>query len=141
MNDKKRILFVCTQNSARSQMAEGLMRSMYGDCYEVFSAGTNPCQVNSFAIAAMDKINIDIRDHRSKSIDEYEGQVMDYVVTVCDSARETCPYFPGGRTVLHHSFNDPAAARGTYEDILSQFEKVRDEIKEWIASSVEQGLI
>lgn len=141
MNDKKRILFVCTQNSARSQMAEGLMRSLYGDRYEVFSAGTNPYQVNPFAIAAMDKINIDIRTHRSKSINEFEGQMMDYVVTVCDSAKETCPYFPGGRTVLHHSFNDPAAARGTDEAILSQFEKVRDELKEWITSRVEQELI
>lgn len=141
MNNKKRILFVCTQNSARSQMAEGLMRAMYGDRYEVFSAGTEPYRVNPFAIRAMDRAKIDIRSHRSKSIEEFDDQEMDYVVTVCDKAKENCPYFPGGKILLHHSFSDPAAAKGSDEEILAEFERVREEIKKWIEESVEQGLI
>ena len=141
MTDKKKILFVCTQNSARSQMAEGLMRAMYGDCYEVFSAGTEPYRVNPFAIQAMNRANIDIRTHRSKSIDEFNGEEMDYVVTVCDKAKENCPYFPGGKILLHQSFSDPAAVSGSDEEVLAEFELVRDEIKKWIEESVEQGLI
>jgi arsenate reductase len=141
LTDKKRILFVCTQNSARSQMAEGLMRFLYGDRYEVFSAGTESYRVNPYAIQAMDRANIDIRAHRSKSIDEFNGEEMDYVVTVCDKAKENCPYFPGGKILLHQSFSDPAAVSGSDEQILAEFERVRDEIKIWIEESVEQGFI
>lgn len=117
------------------------MRALYGDKYEVYSAGTEPYRVNPFAIEAMDRANIDIRAHRSKSIDEFDGREMDYVVTVCDSAHENCPYFPGGKIMLHHSFNDPAAVTGTNEIILAEFERIRDEIKEWIVKSVKQGII
>lgn len=141
MNNKKRILFICTQNSARSQMAEGLMRALYGDRYEVYSAGTDPFQVNPFAVQAMERAKIDIRDHRSKSIDEFNGEEMDYVVTVCDKAKENCPYFPGGKILLHQSFSDPAAIRGSDEEILAEFERVRDEIKKWIEQSVANGLL
>jgi arsenate reductase len=141
LTDKKKILFVCTQNSARSQMAEGLMRALYGDRYEVFSAGTEPSQVNPFAIQAMELAKIDISNHRSKSIDEFNGEEMDYVVTVCDRAKENCPYFPGGKVHIHHSFSDPAAVSGSDVEILAEFERIRDEIKKWIKESIGQGLI
>lgn len=136
MMDKKKILFVCTQNSARSQMAEGLLRALYGNRYEVFSAGTNPFRVNPFAIEAMKLGGIDISNHRSKSIDEFIDMGIDYAVTVCDSAKETCPYFPSAKVLLHHSFSDPAAVTGSDEAILAEFERVRDEIKEWIEESI-----
>lgn len=130
--EKKRIIFVCTQNSARSQMAEGLMRAMYGDKFEVFSAGTRPFRVNPYAIRAMQEIGIDISSHRSKSIDEFAGMEFDYVVTVCDNAKEECPYITGGKEYLHHSFPDPAKANGSDEEIISVFAHVRDEIRDWL---------
>ncbi len=139
--DKKKLLFICTQNSARSQMAEGLLRFMYGDRFEVFSAGTNPFRVNPFAIAAMKKAGIDISGHRSKSIDEFMDIDIDYAVTVCDSAKESCPYFPNAKVLLHHSFSDPAAATGSDEAILGEFERVRDEIRLWIEEAVATELI
>jgi len=139
--EKKKVLFVCTQNSARSQMAEGLLRALYGDRYEVFSAGTNPFRVNPFAIEAMKKIGIDISDHRSKSIDEFIDKDIDYAVTVCDSAKESCPYFPGAKVLLHHSFSDPAAVTGSDESVLGEFEWVRNEIRSWIEEAVSSGLI
>ncbi|MGE5544788.1 MAG: arsenate reductase ArsC [Bacillota bacterium] len=138
---KKKVLFICTQNSARSQMAEGLLRSMYGDRYEVYSAGTNPFRVNPFAIAAMKNIGVDLSGHRSKSIDEFTDVDIDYAVTVCDSARESCPYFPKAKVILHHSFTDPAAVRGSEDFILAEFEKVRDEIKAWIEEAVLTGML
>ncbi|MEN6313283.1 MAG: arsenate reductase ArsC [Clostridiaceae bacterium] len=136
MDKKKKVLFICTQNSARSQMAEGLLRAMYGDRYEVFSAGTNPFRVNPFAIEAMKKAGIDISNHRSKSIDEFTEMDIDYAVTVCDNARETCPYFPGAKNLLHHSFSDPAVATGSDENILAEFERVRDEIRIWLEEAI-----
>lgn len=139
--EKKKVLFVCTQNSARSQMAEGLLRALYGDRYEVFSAGTNPFRVNPFAIEAMKKIGIDISGHRSKSIDEFRELDIDYAVTVCDSAKESCPYFPGAKVLLHHSFSDPAAVTGSDEVILAEFERVRDEIRSWIEEAISAELI
>lgn len=139
--DKKKVLFICTQNSARSQMAEGLLTSMYGDRYEVFSAGTNPWRVNPVAIAAMKKVGIDISGYRSKSIDEFVDKDIDYAVTVCDNAKETCPYFPNAKILLHHSFSDPAAAAGSDEVIMAEFEQVRDEILVWIEKAVSTGII
>ena len=137
--EKKKVLFICTQNSARSQMAEGLLRSMYGDRFEVFSAGTNPFRVNPFAIAAMKNAGIDISSHRSKSIDEFIHQDIDYAITVCDSAKETCPYFPNAKVLLHHSFSDPAAATGSEEEILAEFQRVRDEIRMWLVKEFGEG--
>ncbi len=139
--DKKKVLFICTQNSARSQMAEGLLRSLYGDRYEVFSAGTNPFRVNPFAIEAMKKAGIDISSHRSKSIDEFVEMDIDYAVTVCDSAKENCPYFPSARVLLHKGFTDPAVTNGNDAEKLAVFEKVRDEIKTWIEAAVTTDLI
>jgi arsenate reductase len=128
---KEKVLFVCTHNSARSQMAEGLMNSLYGDRFEARSAGTEKTRVNPFAVEAMRRINIDISQHRSKTIEEFRDVVFDYVVTVCDNARESCPFFPG-KEVLHQNFSDPSAAEGSDKDVLEAFEKSRDEIRDWL---------
>lgn len=127
---KKKVLFLCTENSCRSQMAEGILRHLKGDKFEVFSAGTRPSAVNPTAIKVMAEIGIDISGHRSKSVDEFQGTSFDFIITTCDAARETCPVFPGKARHLHWSFNDPAEARGSEEKILSAFRKVRDEIKQ-----------
>jgi len=127
--DKKRVLVLCTGNSARSQMAEGLLRDLSkngaGDRFEVFSAGTKPSRVRPEAIEAMREIGIDISGHRSKSVEEFAGQQFDYVLTVCDNARESCPIFPGGAVRLHQNFDDPV----TIED----FRSVRDQLRRWLA--------
>ncbi len=129
---KKKILFICTHNSARSQMAEGLLNYLYGDKYEAYSAGTQPTEVNPYAIKVMQEIGIDISHHRSKSVQDFLNQDIDYVITVCDSANETCPFFPGGKIRLHQSFQDPSSFTGSEQDILNGFRNVRDEIKKWI---------
>ena len=128
---KKKVLFICTHNSARSQMAEGLLKSLYGKCFEVYSAGTKPTRVSPYAVKVMKEIGIDISNQRSKSIDEFEGIEFDYVITVCDSAKEECPFFPG-KVVIHKSFPDPSSYEGTEEEKLQFFRKVRDTIKDWI---------
>ncbi|HWP96253.1 MAG TPA: arsenate reductase ArsC [Syntrophomonadaceae bacterium] len=127
---KERVLFICNQNSGRSQIAEALLRMLYGDRYKVYSAGVIPSSVNPYAIKTMQALGVDMSSHRSKSIDAFKDIDFDYVVTVCDVARETCPYFPG-RQVLHHSFSG-AVNEGSEEEILASFEKVRDEIKAWL---------
>ncbi len=125
---KRRILILCTGNSARSQMAEGLFRHEAGEAFEVFSAGTKPSHVRSEAIAAMREVGIDISGHRSKSVNEYEGQEFESVITVCDNAKESCPVFPGKTQRLHWPFEDPAAVEGLEETRLEAFRKVRDQI-------------
>ncbi|MEM2878639.1 MAG: arsenate reductase ArsC [Candidatus Hadarchaeales archaeon] len=132
MAERKKVLFICTHNSARSQMAEGLLRSMYGDSYEVRSAGTKPAGVHPLAVRVMAEIGIDISGHRSKSVMEFLNDSFDYVVTVCDKASESCPFFPGAGEYIHMSFEDPAAAGGGEEEALRVFRRVRDEIKEWL---------
>lgn len=126
------VLFVCTHNSARSQMAEGFLRARYGDDYAAFSAGTEPSGVNPFAIEVMREIGIDISGHRSESVDAYADRSFDYVVTVCDSARESCPYLPAQRQNLHRSFADPSAVAGNDEDKQAAFRAARDAIAAWI---------
>jgi arsenate reductase len=126
--EKEKVLIVCTGNSARSQMAEGLLRHEAGDRFEVFSAGTKPGRVRPEAIAVMNEISMDISDHRSKSVDEFIGQGFTYVITVCDNANETCPVFPGHTQRLHWPFPDPASAEGSDEDRKAAFRKVRDQI-------------
>jgi arsenate reductase len=130
--DKKRILFICTHNSARSQMAEGLVNALCGDRFEAFSAGTRPSAVRSAAVQVMAEIGIDISGHRSKSVEDFIQQPFDYIVTVCDGARQECPFFPGGKSYLHGSFKDPAACAGTEDEILACFRRSRDAIREWI---------
>jgi arsenate reductase (thioredoxin) len=132
MPDKKRVLILCTGNSARSQMAEGLLRHDAGDRFEVFSAGTKPGQVRPEAVAVMRELGIDISAHRSKGVDEFAGQSFDYVMTVCDNARETCPVFPGRAVLIHRNFEDPAAVQGSEEERLAAFRRVRDEIRQYL---------
>lgn len=129
---KKRVLFICTHNSARSQMAEGFLKVFFGDYYEAYSAGTEPAKVNSFVVRVMAEIGIDISQQRAKNISEFQGKKFDLVVTVCDRAGQTCPFFPGGGEVLHRGFSDPAAYKGGENEKLIFFRKVRDEIKKWI---------
>jgi arsenate reductase len=131
---KKKILFLCTGNSARSQMAEGLMRHLRNREFEVYSAGSEPKGVNSLAVEVMKEIGIDISRQRSKHLDEYGEEVFDYIVTLCDDAAKTCPLFPGEGTRMHRGFPDPAAADGSREERLVAFRKVRDELKEYILS-------
>ena len=131
---KKKVLFLCTHNSARSQIAEGLLNTFYGNRYEGYSAGVTPTKVNPYVIKSMAEIGIDISRNRSKSIEEFRGENFGYVVTVCDSAREACPFFPGEK-VIHKSFEDPNQFGGSEEEILKQVRHVRDEIKEWIKST------
>jgi arsenate reductase len=127
---KTRVLVLCTGNSARSQMGEGLFREEGGGDYEVFSAGTRPSQVRPEAIAAMREIGIDISGNRSKSVDEFVGQPFDYVLTVCDNARDTCPVFPGTAERIHWSIEDPAAVQGAEEERLAAFRRIRDQLQE-----------
>lgn len=128
----KRVLILCTANSARSQMAEGLLRADHRDKFEVESAGTKATLVRPEAMKVMAEIGIDISGHRSKVVDEFAEQSFDYVLTVCDNAKESCPLFPGHGNRLHHSFEDPAAVQGTEEDRLLSFRLVRDQIRSYL---------
>lgn len=134
---KPRILVVCTGNSARSQMAEGLLRDEIGDQYEIHSAGTNPSRVRPEAIAVMREIGIDLSGHSSKSVDRFLGREFRYVITVCDNARESCPVFPGEAERVHWSFEDPAAAQGSEEERHAAFRRIRDQIASRIKTFVE----
>ncbi|HRI02105.1 MAG TPA: arsenate reductase ArsC [Pyrinomonadaceae bacterium] len=135
---KERVLILCTGNSARSQMAEGLLRSMGGDGFAVESAGTVASFVRPQAIAAMAEIGIDITGHRSKCLDEFLGTAFDHIITVCDNANQTCPAFHGKAQRTHWSLEDPAEVDGTEEEKLAAFRKIRDQliikIKEFIRS-------
>ena len=128
---QKKVLFICTHNSARSQMAEAFLNKLYGDKYEAYSAGIEPKDINPYVVKAMVEIGIDISRQRSKSIREFWGQNFDYVVTVCDHAKENCPFFPS-ENVIHKNFEDPAEFRGSEKEIMRKVRQVRDEIKEWI---------
>jgi arsenate reductase len=129
---KTRILVLCTGNSARSQMAEGLFRAEGGAGVEVFSAGVKPSAVRPEAVAVMRQIGIDISGHRSKSVDEFAGASFDYVVTVCDNARDACPVFPGGTVRIHWSIEDPAAVESGAAERLEAFRRIRDQLRERI---------
>ena len=132
----KTVLFICTHNSARSQMAEGLVNSLYSKVLRAASAGTKPTRVNPLAIQVMAEMDIDISGHRSKGLSEFEGQRFDYVVMVCSDAAETCPFFPGGREQIHHGFDDPVAAEGTDDEKLRAFRKSRNDINKWIVDNL-----
>ena len=132
MADKQKVLILCTGNSARSQMAEGLLRYDAGDLFEVQSAGTQPSIVRPEAIAAMKGVGIDISSHRSKNVLEFQGKWFNYVITVCDNARENCPVFFGAMKRQHHSFDDPAAVTGTEGERMAAFTRVRDELRGYL---------
>lgn len=146
--EKKKILFLCTHNSARSQMAEGLLRSIYGDRYEAYSAGVQATTVNPHTVIVMKEIGIDISHQRSKTPQEFQDTIFDLAVTVCDRAKTACPICstnlelpsksPRAREVIHNSFEDPAAAVGSEEEKLKVFRRVRDEIKNWISQTFGQ---
>jgi arsenate reductase len=127
---KKRVLFLCTANSCRSQMAEGIANHFLGDMLEAFSAGTEASFVNPLAVEVMREIGVDISGHQSKNMDEFSGQSFDYVITLCGDANERCPLFYGGVQRMHLGFSDPAKAEGTEKEIMGEFRKVRDEIKD-----------
>lgn len=130
---KKRVLILCTGNSARSQMAEGLLKHLAGENFDVKSAGVKPSEVRAEAIEAMNEIGIDISGHRSKSADEFVGHNFDYIITVCDNAKETCPVFPGRAKRIHKSFEDPPPVTvGTHDSRLAVFRTVRDQINGWL---------
>jgi arsenate reductase (thioredoxin) len=130
---KQRVLILCTGNSARSQMAEGLLRHDANDRFEVFSAGVDPApQVRPEAITAMRELGIDLSGHHPKHVDEFAGQNFGYVLTVCDNAREVCPIFPGQTVTIHHSFVDPGNTPGSPEEKLEVFRQVRDQIREYL---------
>jgi arsenate reductase len=128
---KENVLFLCTHNSARSQIAEGILNTFYANKYQAYSAGVQPSHVSSYAIETLRELGIDISDHRSKSINEFQGKNFDIVVTVCDNAKESCPFFPG-KKIIHKGFEDPASKDGSIDEIMDGFRKSRDEIKDWI---------
>ncbi|MBJ6801573.1 arsenate reductase ArsC [Geomonas propionica] len=129
---KKKVLFLCTHNSCRSQMAEGLANHLLGSGFEAHSAGTESTRVNPLAIKVLAEIGIDISMHRSKTLDEFDGESFDYVVTLCGDANDKCPLYIGGTQRCHHGFDDPSRRVGTEEEVLPEFRRVRDEIKFWI---------
>lgn len=143
--DKKKVLFLCTHNSARSQMAEGLLRAIYGERYDAHSSGVVATSVNPLAVLVMKEIGIDISGQRSKSAEGFQDTIFDLAVTVCDNAREVCPicsvHFelptksPKAKEVIHRSFEDPAVAGSSEEEQLKVFRRVRNEIKEWITQT------
>ncbi len=137
--NKRTVLFICVHNSARSQMAEGLVNALYADRFEAVSGGTTATRVHPAAIKAMAEIGIDISVHRSKSIDEFEGRRFDHVVMVCDDKQADCPFFPGGKEQIHHAFDDPAACAGSDEEVLACFRKTRDEIRAWLETEFVPG--
>jgi arsenate reductase len=129
---KERVLFMCIHNAARSQMAEGLFMHLYGDNFDVYSAGSDPQKVDPLAIECMKEIGIDISNYRSKSLKEFEGQEFDYVITVCGNPYNACPFFAGGIKYFKQPFEDPSSFEGTEEGKLELFKKVRDELKFWL---------
>lgn len=130
------VLFICTHNSARSQMAEGLVNSLYSKVLMAESAGTTPSKIHPLAIKVMTELGIDISHHRSKHLDEFEGREFDYVVMVCSNAAEACPFFPGGREQIHHGFDDPVGVEGNEKRRLEAFRKSRNEINKWIIDNL-----
>ncbi len=135
MKDKPRILFLCTGNSCRSQMAEGFCRELHGEVFHCSSAGLEIHGLNPRAVKVMAEVGVDISEHSSKTVDDLKGAPFDYVITVCGHASETCPWFPGGTAVLHRGFEDPprlTREMESEEDILNVYRRVRDEIGNWV---------
>lgn len=132
----KSVLFLCTHNAIRSQIAEGLVEALYSSVLAANSAGSKPSEVHPLAIKVMEEMDIDISGHRSKGLGEFEGQEFDYVVMVCSNDADTCPFFPGGKEQIHHSFADPGDLNGTDEEKLIAFRHARNEINKWIIDNL-----
>ncbi len=139
MTEKARVLFLCTHNSARSQIAEGLLRHLAGDRFEAHSAGTEETHVRPLAIRAMNEIGVNISEQESKTLERYLGEPFDYVITVCDDAKEACPFFPGAKNRLHWSLPDPSAAEGSEEERLAVFRSVRDQLRDRVQTELVDG--
>jgi arsenate reductase (thioredoxin) len=139
MTERAKVLFLCTHNSARSQMSEGLLRHLAGDRFEAHSAGTEATHIRPLAIRAMDEIGVDISGQESKTLERYLGKPFDYVITVCDDANEACPFFPGAKIRLHWSLPDPSAAKGTEEERLAVFRSVRDALRDRVQAELVDG--
>jgi arsenate reductase (thioredoxin) len=137
--ERNKVLFLCTHNSARSQMAEGLLRHMAGDRFEAMSAGTEATHVRALAVQAMEEIGVDISGQESKTPTRYLQEPFDYVITVCDDANEACPFFPGAGNRLHWSFEDPSRAEGSEEERLAVFRSVRDRIRDRVQAELIDG--
>ena len=137
---KKKILVLCTGNSCRSQIAEGYLQDFAGNKAEVYSAGVETHGVNPKAIQVMKEDGVDISQHTSNNVNEYRDIEFDYVITVCDNARERCPYFPSGAKKFHYNFPDPAKAKGTEKEVIKQFREVRDMIKNYSKNFVMENL-
>ena len=131
-DEKKSVLVLCTGNSARSQMAEGLLKQICGDRFDIQSAGTRPIGISPEAIEVLGEVGIDISNNESKSVDSFGDREFDYVLTVCDNARENCPYFPAKTKLVHHGFEDPWFAEGSSEERVAAFRRVRDEIDAYL---------
>lgn len=132
----KTVLFLCTHNSARSQMAEAFLNRIYGDRYKAYSAGLKPTEINPYVVKAMAEEEIDLSKARSKNLEEFLDEDFDLVVTVCDDAKENCPIFPGDE-LIHHGFMDPSGIKGSEEEIMESIRRIRDEIKRWVTSEFE----
>jgi len=133
---KKTVLFICTHNSARSQMAEGLTNNLYKDKLRASSAGTEQTKVKKFAVEAMKEIDIDISNQYSKTIDKFKNRRFDYVVTVCNNAKKNCPFFPGAKKYFHAPFKDPSNVAGNYKEKLKAFIETRRKINKWIKNNL-----
>jgi len=129
---KTKVLFICTHNAVRSQMAEGYLRAKYGDRYEAFSAGTKPTELSPRAVRVMQEIGIDISGQRAKPLKEFFDAGIDIAVTICDDTTAACPFCPGAQEILHQAFPDPEQFTGTEEEILAEYRRVRDGITRWI---------
>ena len=130
-HEKKSVLFICTHNAARSQMAEALLNKQE-DRYTAFSAGTDPTQIDPLVVNVIREIGIDVSSNQSKSLNIFQDVTLDYAITLCDQAKESCPYFPGGNEHRHKGFPDPSAFKGNPEDVINEYRRIRDEIKDWI---------
>ena len=140
MNETRTLLFVCTHNSARSQLAEAILRQKYSNHFQAFSAGTNPTSINPYVRQVLTEMEVKTSNLRTKSVSEFIGLDIDIVVTVCDSAKEACPFIPGAKQYRHKSFKDPNEFTGTDEEVLEAVRLFRDEISEWIALEFESWL-
>jgi arsenate reductase (thioredoxin) len=129
---KKKVLFICTHNSARSQMAEALLNNLYPDRYQAFSAGTTPGIIDPLVVFVMSEMGIDMGRHWSKGLDCFQNETFDYVITVCDNAKETCPYFPDGNKQQHKSFAEPSRLEGDFKEAADKYRLIRDEIRAWV---------
>ena len=130
--EKKSVLFICIHNAARSQMAEAILNKLYGDRYTAFSAGTDPTQIDPLVVLVMREIGVDVSNCRSKELKIFKDSAIDYVITLCDQAKESCPYFPGGIEHLHKGFSDPSELKGKTEDVINGYRLIRDDIQNWI---------